>query len=213
MPSQAMPPARAAELAPTLRPSRVIHPAPTRSTFLQDSSPPEICNQRNSRTRAHTCPRQQHHRQQQSDASRTLYLLPEPDSFSGPVHRLVRLATEEGLSFLLSRCFLAAFSVVFMSRWCKRSAVPHCRGAFLAATQGSVCGGRQGGPPRRHIVHGVKAATLLDYKGEDWLQLRRLAFSSQNESRTSTRAIRYVATRWHDGLRYAREHRADGGLS
>ena len=52
------------------------------------------------------------------------------------------------------------------------------------------------------------AASLLDYKGEDWLRQRRLTHSRGSGSRTGTRAAPgYVATRWHDGIAFAKANR------
>ena len=50
------------------------------------------------------------------------------------------------------------------------------------------------------------ASLLQGYRGEAWLEEQRLLHSRTGESRTRTRAIRYVATRWHDGVAYAKAH-------
>merc|ERR1712008_635533 len=57
---------------------------------------------------------------------------------------------------------------------------------------------------RRPLNRTSWAAVLLDFRGAAWLDQQRLLHSSAAESRTRTRATRFVATRWHDGVKYAR---------
>jgi len=59
---------------------------------------------------------------------------------------------------------------------------------------------------KRPRNHRSWAASLLNFRNHEWLQQRRVQYSSANESRTCTRASAgFVATRWHDGVMYARQ--------
>ena len=57
---------------------------------------------------------------------------------------------------------------------------------------------------RRPCNHASWAASLLDYRGADWLTVRRGQEQHGTESRLNCRALRGVpATRWHEGVDHA----------